>query len=67
MEKSQEQDRQQILDLVADYCRKYHLENKKPYERETEFLMHPEFMIQKNGKSCGQCSGILADSRQICR
>ena len=32
MEKSQEQDRQQILDLVADYCRKYHLENKKPYE-----------------------------------
>ena len=32
MEKSQEQDRQQILDLVADYCRKYHLENKRPYE-----------------------------------
>ena len=30
MEKSQEQDRQQ--NLVADYCRKYHLENKKPYE-----------------------------------
>lgn len=24
--------RQEILDLVADYCNKYHIENKKPYE-----------------------------------
>lgn len=32
MEKSQEQARQEILDLVADYCKKYHMENKKSYE-----------------------------------
>ncbi len=32
MEKTQEQARQEILDLVADYCEKYHLQNKKPYE-----------------------------------
>ncbi len=32
MEKTQEQARQEILDLVADYCRTYHINNKKPYE-----------------------------------
>lgn len=32
MEKAQEQARQEILDLVADYCEKYHTKNKKPYE-----------------------------------
>ena len=31
MEKTQEQARQEILDLVADYCRTYHIDNKKPY------------------------------------
>ncbi len=30
MEKTQEQARQEILDLVADYCRTYHINNKKP-------------------------------------
>ena len=32
MEKTQEQARQEILDLVADYCRTYHINNKKTYE-----------------------------------
>ena len=32
MEKTQEQARQEILDLVADYCRTYHIDNKKPYK-----------------------------------
>ncbi|MDO4267643.1 MAG: lipopolysaccharide biosynthesis protein RfbH [Eubacteriales bacterium] len=32
MEKSQEQARREILDLVADYCETYHIKNKKPYE-----------------------------------
>ena len=32
MEKTQEQARQEILDLVADYCRTYHINNKKPYK-----------------------------------
>lgn len=32
MEKTQEQARQEILDLVARYCRQYHINNKKPYE-----------------------------------
>lgn len=32
MEKTQEQAREEILGLVADYCEKYHLENKKKYE-----------------------------------
>lgn len=32
MEKTQQQARQEILDLVADYCRKYHINNKKAYE-----------------------------------
>ena len=32
MEKTQEQARQEILDLVADYCRTYHIDNKKKYE-----------------------------------
>ena len=32
MEKTQEQARQEILDLVADYCRTYHINNKKEYE-----------------------------------
>ena len=32
MEKTQQQARQEILDLVADYCENYHLKNKKPYE-----------------------------------
>lgn len=32
MEKSQEQARQEILDLVADYCETYHIKNRKPYE-----------------------------------
>ncbi len=32
MEKSQEQARQEILDLVADYCETWHIRNKKPYE-----------------------------------
>ena len=32
MEKTQEQARQEILDLVADYCRTYHINNKKKYE-----------------------------------
>lgn len=33
MEKSQEQARQEILDLVADYCEQYHINNKKTYEQ----------------------------------
>ncbi len=32
MEKTQEQVRQEILDLVADYCKTYHINNKKKYE-----------------------------------
>lgn len=32
MDKTQEQARQEILDLVAAYCKQYHIENKKPYE-----------------------------------
>ena len=32
MEKTQEQARREILDLVADYCRTYHINNKKPYK-----------------------------------
>ena len=32
MEKTQEQARQEILDLVADYCKTYHINNKKKYE-----------------------------------
>ena len=32
MEKAQQQAREEILGLVADYCQKYHLENKKEYE-----------------------------------
>lgn len=63
---TEQQAREQILGIVDNYCRKYH-NQEKTFKRETEFLMHPEFMIQKNGKSCGQCAGILADSRQICR
>lgn len=32
MNKTQEQARQEILDLVADYCETYHINNKKAYE-----------------------------------
>ena len=32
MEITQEQARQEILDLVADYCKTYHINNKKKYE-----------------------------------
>ena len=32
MEKTQEQARSEILDLVADYCKTYHIDNKKAYE-----------------------------------
>ena len=32
MEKTQEQARQEILDLVADYCKTYHINKKKAYE-----------------------------------
>lgn len=32
MEKTQEQARQEILDLVADYCEKYHVNKKKAFE-----------------------------------
>lgn len=32
MEKTQEQARQEILDLVARYCENYHIKNKKPYK-----------------------------------
>ena len=32
MEKTQQQARQEILDLVAGYCETYHIKNKKPYE-----------------------------------
>ncbi|MDO5408348.1 MAG: lipopolysaccharide biosynthesis protein RfbH [Eubacteriales bacterium] len=32
MSKTQEQARQEILDLVADYCETYHINNKKVYE-----------------------------------
>lgn len=32
MEKTQEQARQEILDLVTDYCQEYHINNKKAYE-----------------------------------
>ena len=32
MDKTQEQARQEILDLVADYCQQYHIDNKKTYE-----------------------------------
>ena len=32
MDKTQEQARQEILDLVADYCQQYHIDNKKKYE-----------------------------------
>ena len=33
MEKTQEQARQEILDLVADYCRTYHIKNKSLIDR----------------------------------
>ncbi len=32
MEKTKEQARQEILDLVAEYCENYHIKNKKPYK-----------------------------------
>ncbi|MGL5433929.1 MAG: lipopolysaccharide biosynthesis protein RfbH [Lachnospiraceae bacterium] len=32
MEKTQEQARQEILDLVADYCQKYHIETKTQFK-----------------------------------
>jgi CDP-6-deoxy-D-xylo-4-hexulose-3-dehydrase len=32
MDKKQEEARQQILDLVADYCENYHIKNKKEFE-----------------------------------
>ena len=32
MEKTQQQARQEILDLVEGYCQAYHIKNKKPYE-----------------------------------
>ena len=32
MKKTQEQARQEILDLVAEYCGQYHIENKKTFE-----------------------------------
>lgn len=32
MEKTQQQAREEILGLVAEYCEKYHLENKKEFE-----------------------------------
>ena len=32
MDKKQEEARQQILDLVADYCETYHIKNKKEFE-----------------------------------
>lgn len=32
MEKTEQQARQEILDLVADYCETYHIKNKKTYE-----------------------------------
>ena len=32
MDKTMDQARREILDLVADYCEKYHLQKKKPYE-----------------------------------
>ena len=32
MDKKQEEARQQILDLVADYCENYHINNKKEFE-----------------------------------
>lgn len=32
MEKTQEQARQEILDLVADYCQTYHINSKKAFE-----------------------------------
>ena len=31
MDKTMDQARREILDLVADYCEKYHLQKKKPY------------------------------------
>ncbi len=32
MEKTQQEARKEILDLVADYCETYHINNKKPFE-----------------------------------
>lgn len=32
MDKTMDQARREILDLVADYCEKYHLQKKRPYE-----------------------------------
>ena len=55
MEKTQEQARQEILDLVADYCRTYHINNKKPYK--------PGDRIPYASR--GQCSGVLADLRPL--
>ena len=47
MEKTQEQARQEILDLVADYCETYHINKKKPYrDRATAFPMRPASMMQ---------------------
>lgn len=43
---TEQQAREQILGIVDNYCRKYH-NQEKTFKRETEFLMHPEFMIQK--------------------
>ena len=66
---TEQQAREQILGIVDNYCRKYHNQEKNILKRETEFLYASRsFMIQKKMVNlCGQCAGILADSRQICR
>lgn len=63
-EMTEQQAREEILKLTKEYCEKYH-NNKNHTKRATVFHMRPVFMIQKNGKSCGQFSGILADSRTL--
>ena len=41
MDKKQEEARQQILDLVADYCENYHIKNKKEFEPDIARLSIP--------------------------
>ena len=47
MEKTQEQARQEILDLVADYCRTYHINNKKKYEPGDRIPLRPACTMKR--------------------
>ena len=44
--KTENQAREEILELVKEYCDTFH-NQKKPFDRETESPMHPVFMTIK--------------------